>query len=152
MKPVTVGTVVDLPREEVFAFLEPLENHERFTDHFLKHWEVVDRGHVRVKAAGERVDIRAVEAVAPERLVENTIGAGGRRVTRGTYTLTALGADRTDVRFELAFEQVPAHERLVLPLLRPYLRRANQRAMERLREQLNARKPAAPAAAPGGRP
>ena len=69
MKPVTAGTVVDLPREEVFAFLEPLENHEPFTDHFLKHWEVVDSGHVRVKAAGERVDIRAIEAVAPERLV-----------------------------------------------------------------------------------
>src|ERR671930_1806854 len=100
MSPVTAGTVVDLPREEVFAFLEPLENHEPFTDHFLKHWEVVDSGHVRVKAAGERVDIRAIEAVAPERLVENTIGAGGRRVARGTYTPTAPRPGRTDVRLE----------------------------------------------------
>jgi hypothetical protein len=143
MKPVTVTTAVDRPRAEVFAFLEPLENHEAFTDHFLKHWEVVGTGHVRVKAAGERVDIRAVEAVAPERLVENTIGAGGRRVTRGTYTLIELGPSRTQIRFDLEFEQVPAHERLLLPLLRPYLRRVNRRAMDRLREQLAGRSVAA---------
>ena len=73
-------------------------------------------------------------------------------MTRGTYTLTALGHDRTDVRFELAFEQVPAHERLVLPLLRPYVRRVNQRAMDRLREHLHARMTQAQEPAPGARP
>src|SRR5919199_1941543 len=112
MQPIAVTTTVERPREEVFAFLEPLENHEAFTDHFLKDWAVVAPGHVTVRAARERVDIRAVETRAPERLVERTTGAGGGRVTRGTYTLTALGPVRTAVRFELAFEQVPARERL----------------------------------------
>jgi hypothetical protein len=35
MKPITVSVVVDRPREEVFAHLDMLANHEAFTDHFM---------------------------------------------------------------------------------------------------------------------
>jgi hypothetical protein len=41
MKPITVATVIDRPREEVFAFLEPLPNHqarERLAAPFVRAW------------------------------------------------------------------------------------------------------------------
>lgn len=142
MKPITASTVVERPRADVFASIERLEAHESFTDHFLTDWVVIADGHVAVRAGGERLDVRVVESVAPERTVERTVGAGGRRVTRGTYTLTELGPGRTHVLFELAFEQVPAAERIAAPFVRAWLRRNNRRALERLREQLET---------PGGR-
>ncbi len=136
MQPVTVSTTVDRPREEVFAFLDELGNHEAFTDHFLKDWTVLGADRARFRAQREVLELQVVERTAPETIVERTVGAGGRRVTRGTYHLTAEGPARTGVRFELAFEQVPRRERLVAPLVRAWLRRVNQRAMDRLREVL----------------
>jgi hypothetical protein len=70
------------------------------------------------------------------RTVERTVGAGGKRVTRGTYTLTEQPGGRTLVEFELVYEQGPASERMAAPLIRAVLRRANERSMERLREVL----------------
>jgi hypothetical protein len=35
VKPIIVTTHLDKPREEVFAFLDVMANHERFTDHML---------------------------------------------------------------------------------------------------------------------
>ena len=64
------------------------------------------------------------------------MGAGGRRRTRGTYTLEAIDADRTEVRFEIEPLEVPRSERPLWPLSRAWLRRQNARSLERLREQL----------------
>jgi hypothetical protein len=136
MHPVTVRTTVDRPREEVFAYLDELRNHEAFTDHFLKDWTILDADRARFRAQREVLELEVVERTAPEGTVERTVGAGGRRVTRGTYHLTSEGPTRTGVRFELAFERVPRSERLAAPLVRAWLRRANQRAMDRLREVL----------------
>jgi len=77
-----------------------------------------------------------LEAKAPEGTVERTVGAKGRRVTRGTYALAELPGGRTQVSFEVAFEQVPASERLAAPLVRAIIRRDNARALERLRALL----------------
>ena len=52
------------------------------------------------------------------------------------HTLTELGPGRTHVLFELAFEQIPAAERIAAPFVRAWLRRDNRRALDRLREQL----------------
>jgi hypothetical protein len=145
MKPITVSTVVDRPREEVYEHLDVLANHEAFCDHFLTDWSasgpasgVGAKVRVKAKAPGPEtwIDIEVIEARAPERSVETGTSAGGKRRTRGTYTLSELPGHRTLVEFELAYEAVPAYERAALPLMRPWLRRANEKAMERLAEQL----------------
>ena len=145
MKPIKVSTVIDRPREEVYEYLDVLANHEAFCDHFMTDWSVSGpasgvgaKVRVKAKAPGPEtwIDIEVIEAEAPERTVENGTSAGGRRRTRGAYTLTELPGHRTLVEFELSYEAAPAYERPALPLMRPWLRRANEKAMERLAEQL----------------
>ena len=145
MKPIKVSVAVDRPRDEVYAHLDVLANHEAFCDHFLTDWSVSGpaggagaKVRVKAKAPGPEtwIDIEVIEAVAPERTVERGTSAEGRRRTRGTYTLTELPGRRTLVEFELVYEAAPAFERPALPLMRPWLRRANEKAMERLAEQL----------------
>ena len=145
MKPIKVSTVIDRPRDEVYEHLDVLANHEAFCDHFLTDWSasgpasgVGAKVRVKAKAPGPEtwIDIEVIAAQAPERTVETGTSAGGKRRTRGTYTLTELPGNRTLVEFELAYEAAPAFERPALPLMRPWLRRANEKAMERLAEQL----------------
>ena len=154
MQPVTVSVTVERPRDEVYAFLDVLGNHEPFTNHFLLDWSldgpaagVGAKARMRGKAPGgqsEWMDMEVVEAVAPERIVERAVSGGGTRRTRGTYRLTALGEHRTEVEFELVYEHAPAGDRMLAPVVRAWLRKVNGRAMERLGEQLTSdRVPAA---------
>jgi hypothetical protein len=152
MKPVRVSTVVDRPREEVYAFLDVLANHERFTDHFLRDWTLSGpaagagaRARFRIRTAGrdDWMEGEVLEADAPERTVERTVGAKGKRVTRGTFALEELPDGRTEVSFEIAFLQAPPSERLAAPLVRSIVRRDNARAMERLRALMASAVPAA---------
>ena len=145
MKSVEVSTVIRRPIAEVYAHLDVLANHEAFTDHFLVDWRLEGPASgvgasvtMRVRAPGrsEEVELTVIEAEPPVRTVEETVGAGGRRRTRGTYTLEAVDADRTEVRFEIEPLEVPRSERPLWPLSRAWLRRQNARALERLREQL----------------
>jgi len=148
MKPVNVSVTVPGPREEAYAFLEPLANHELFTDHLLVDWRYSGpdagvggqaRAKVNVPISNERVEITMVEADPPRRLVEELIGAGGRRRTRGTYLLEDLGSDGTRITFELAWLEVPRAERLAPPLTRAFAKRANSKAMRRLARELKKR-------------
>ncbi len=145
MKPVHVS--IDLPqsREDVYDFLDVMANHEPFTNHILKDWEYSgpDRGigakaRVHVTAAGrtDTVDIEVIDAERPARIVERNIGAGGKRVATGTYTLSDLAGGGTHVVFEYAWKQIPLSERVMSPVIRGMLRRANERAMERLATQI----------------
>lgn len=145
MKPVTVTIDVPHPREQVFDFLNMMSNHEPFTNHMLHDWEysgpdrgVGSRARVTVKAGGrsETVEIEVIAAERPRAIVEQNVGAGGRRVGTGTYTLEELPGGRTRVAFEYAWQRAPLSERVAAPLVRAILRRGNQRAMERLAEQL----------------
>jgi uncharacterized protein YndB with AHSA1/START domain len=146
MQPVTVSVTVERPRDEVYAFLEVLGNHEPFTNHFLLDWSldgpaggVGARARMRGRAPGgqsEWMDMEVVEAVAPERIVARAVSGGGTRRTRGTYRLIALGEHRTKVEFELVYEAAPAGDRMLAPVVRAWLRKVNGRAMERLGEQL----------------
>ena len=147
MKPVHVNTHVTRPVEEVYDFLDVMANHEAFTDHMMRDWEYSgpDRGigskaRVKVSAGGrtDTIDIEVVAAERPVRIVEQNVGAGGRRVANGTYTLEALPSGGTRIVFEYAWQRAPLSERLAAPLVRAVLRRGNQRAMERLVEQLAA--------------
>jgi carbon monoxide dehydrogenase subunit G len=148
MKPVRVSTEVPTPREEVFDFLDVMANHEPFTDHILRDWEysgppcgIGSKARVRVSAAGrtETVDIEVVDAERPAKIVERNIGARGRRVANGTYTLQDLPTGGTAIAFEYSWQTAPLSERLFSPLVRAMLRQANQKAMQRLTEQLAAR-------------
>jgi uncharacterized protein YndB with AHSA1/START domain len=152
MKPITVSTTIPMPREDVFSFLDVLGNHEPFVDHMLADWTVSGpasgvgaKARMRAVAPGPTVwmDMEVVDSRPPERIVERAVSGKGKRQTRGTYTLTDAPGGGTLVNFELAYEKMPAAERLMSPLLSAYLRRGNQKAMDRLRERLAAAPPAA---------
>ncbi len=144
-KPVSVSVDVPQPREAVFDFLDVMANHEPFTDHVLFDWSysgpargVGSKAHVHTKAGWVRdeADIEVVSARAPECIVERNVSAKGKRIAHGTYDLAELPAGGTRVSFTYAWEQTPAADRVLAPLVRVMLRRANTLAMKRLARQL----------------
>jgi hypothetical protein len=124
-----------------------MANHEPFTNHMLTNWRYsgLDRGvgakaTVTAKAAGrsETVEFEVIAAERPRTIVEQNVGARGRRVATGTYVLESLPDGGTRIAFEYAWKQAPLSERLFAPAARAILARANRRAMARLAEQLPA--------------
>jgi hypothetical protein len=144
MKPISVSVRVDRPREEVFAFLDVLANHEQFTDHMLIDWSfdgpaagVGGKARERANMPGEHwMETEVLESVPPIRTVEETVGAEGKRRTRGTYTLEELPGGATDIHFTLEYLETPGSERITAPLIRAYVKRANAKAMRRLGKAL----------------
>ncbi len=144
MKPVTVSTTVARPSGEVFEFLEVLANHEPFLNHMLVDWEFSGprsgvgaraRARANVRGSQDWTDFEIVE-VESDRIIEESVGAAGKRRTRGTYVLQDLGEGRTKVSFEYAWLQVSRLERLAPPLIRAFTHRTNSKAMRRLAKQL----------------
>ncbi len=147
MKPVAVSVTVPQPVEKVFDYLDVLANHEPFTNHMLRDWHyegpsrgIGARAQVKATLAGrsERVEFEVVAAEPPRKIVEQNVGAGGRRVANGTYILEPLPDGSTKITFEYSWQRAPLSERIAAPLVRSVLRRANARAMQRLSEQLTA--------------
>jgi carbon monoxide dehydrogenase subunit G len=147
MKPVRVSIDVPQSREQVYDFLDVMANHEPFTNHLLQDWRysgpdhgVGSKARVTVKTAGrtDTIDIEVIAGERPRSIVEQNVGAGGRRIATGTYTLDSLPDGGTRIVFEYAWKQAPLTERLAAPAVRSILARGNQRAMERLAEQLAA--------------
>jgi hypothetical protein len=145
MKPITVSVDVPQPRDRVFAFLDVMRNHERFTDHMLTDWRyegpargVGSTARVQTKVAGktDSLVIETVASAAPVEIVEHKVGAGGRRRASGSYSLLSLPSGGTRVRFEYAWREAPLSERLLSPLVRAVMRPPLQRSMQRLAEQL----------------
>jgi Polyketide cyclase / dehydrase and lipid transport len=156
MQPVHVTIDVPNSPEEVYDFLDVMANHEPFTNHMLRNWVysgpdrgVGSRAQVTVTTAGrtDTIDIEVVSAQRPRQIVEQNIGAGGRRVATGTYTLEALPDGGTRIAFAYAWQRAPLSERLAAPLARSVVRRGNQRAMHRLAERLAGRQEPSSAAA-----
>jgi hypothetical protein len=152
-KPVTVTVDVPQAREEVFAFLDVMANHEPFNDHLMTDWElsgpatgVGSKARVRVKAMGiaDTVDIEVVSAEAPVRIVERNVAAKAGRTGEGTYTLEALPSGGTRIAFEYRWIVPPLLDRLTAPVARAYIGRNNATSMRRLAELL-AKGAAAPA-------
>jgi Polyketide cyclase / dehydrase and lipid transport len=146
MKPVTVSVTVPESREEVYDFLDVLANHEPFTNHMLVDWHysgprsgVGARARMRLRKPGKPdwMDLEVIEADPPSRSSEQTVSAGGRRRTRGTYILEELPAGGTRVSFEFAWLRIPLLERLAAPVTRAVVRRGNERSLARLAEQLS---------------
>ena len=114
-------------------------NHEAFTDHFLTNFQRTETGiRVKGKGGGGWMDITPVEST-PERIVEHgRSGRGGRRQTKGIYTLEPRNGS-TVVSFTNEIEPAGVGDKLAAPLIRAYLRKQNARALERLKEQMEAR-------------
>jgi hypothetical protein len=145
MKPVTVSITVPHGREQVYDFLDVLANHEPFTDHMLVDWHYSGparglgaRARMRLKKRGrpDWMDLEVIEVHPPATTVEETVGAGGRRRTRGTYTLEEVPTGGTRISFCFEWLCAPLAERLAAPVTRSVLRRGNQRSLERLAQRL----------------
>jgi hypothetical protein len=156
MKPVSVSIDVPQAPVEVYDFLSPMANHERFTDHLLQDWRYAGPAQgVGSKAAvstrvGGRTDDIEIEVVSVEpnrRIVERNVGAKGKRVANGTYVLDSLPDGGTRVTFTYAWKSAPIAERLLAPVARSVLRRGNETALRRLADLL-AHDEAAPKAIP----
>ncbi len=146
-KPVSVSIDVPQQREDVYAFLDVMANHEPFTNHMLKDWTYegpasgIGSKAIVTSDAGpkpDRISIEVVDATAPSQIVERNIGANGKRIGRGTYDLAELPAGGTRITFTYSWDQAPFIEKLMGPAVRSILRKGNQRAMERLAQQLPA--------------
>ena len=140
---------IDVPqhRDTVYAYLDVLANHEQFTDHMMRDWRlsgpprgVGAKATVDVVLGGrtEPVEIEVIETEARVRNVERNIGAAGKRVATGTYTLDELSGGQTRINFDYAWQQMPVRERMVAPLIRRAMQPALRSAMQRLAEQLAA--------------
>src|SRR3954469_14045337 len=146
-QPVTVSIDVPQARDEVYAFLDVMANHESFTDHLLTNWRVSGpatgvgaKAVVTVKSGGmsDEATFEVIEVEEGRMIRERNWASKGRRVATGTYVLSDLPDGGTHIEFTYAFERVPARERLLVPLMRAMLRRGNERAMTRLAERLGA--------------
>ena len=136
MKPVTVTTTIGRPREEIHALLDDLMNHEAFTDHFLTGFQRTEKGiRVKGKGGGGWMEITPVESTLGRIVEEGRSGRGGRRHSRGIYTLEPENGS-TVVSFTNEIEPAGVGDRLAAPLIRAYLR---TRRAQRLKEQMEAR-------------
>ena len=131
---VSVSTTIDRPREDVYALVDDLAAHERWTDHFLTDWEVDhDVARFKIKGGG-RSEVRVLSST-PDEIVEE--GSDGKRRTRGVYRLQPAGAGRTEVTFtNEILERGSRVEVLADPLVKMFLRRNNAKALARLKELL----------------
>jgi hypothetical protein len=146
-KPVTVSVDVPLDRQRVFDFLDVMANHEPFTNHLMRDWElsgpargVGSKARVKTKALGvtDNVEIEVVDAEAPARIVERNVAAKAGRTGQGTYMLEPLPDGGTRITFEYRWIVTPTVDRLTAPVARAFIRKANATAMRRLAENLAA--------------
>ena len=146
----TVSIDVPQPREDVYAYLDVMANHEQFTDHMLTEWEcsgpvagVGSKARVTTKLGGitDHAEIEVIEAEENRLIRERNVAAKGRRVGTGTYELSDLPGGGTHIEFTYEFERMPAYERPFVPLMNSVLRRGNARAMTRLAERLGVSSP-----------
>jgi hypothetical protein len=73
---------------------------------------------MRVKKPGRAdwIDLEVIDAQPPKGSVEESVGAGGRRRTRGTYSLEELPEGGTRITLTLAWLQHPLLKRMMAPL------------------------------------
>jgi uncharacterized protein YndB with AHSA1/START domain len=145
VKPVTVTTTIARSPEDVFDYLDDLTNHAAFTDHFLVDWKFAGpargrgaKGTARVNAPASQdwTEFEVVKTKRPQLIVEEGVGAKGKRRTRGTYYLSDRPGGGTDVAFKLEWLQAPRGERLITPLTRRFVHRTNGKSLRRLKKQL----------------
>jgi hypothetical protein len=146
MKPIQVSVQVPYPRQQVYEFLAVSAHHESFNRHMLSDWSfsgpptgIGSKTHATATLGGRRdaIDIEVIDDVAPCRIVECNVGAGGGRVATGTYSLAEQGGG-TAVTFEYAWQRAPLAEHIAGPLVRRVMRGALETSMRELASALEA--------------
>ena len=144
MRPVSVSSSIDAPRERVFDLLCDLSARPAFCDHFLVDYRlerlepagVGAAARFRLRQSGEWMDTVIVEADRPHMVREE--GHGGRSNRVGVYTVWELaeGASPGSTELSMTFWTEP---QMLIDRLRElagsshFFRRDLQRALERLR-------------------
>ena len=147
MGPVSAQTTIDVPREQVFAFLADLARRPAICDHFIDEYRLE-----RIPPAGEGAAARfrfrrhrlwaetvIIEARSPSRIVER--GSAGRlgRIPIQTAWELSLAASPSACQVTVSFATEPSHP---LDRLREgagaarWYRRQWARALARLKETL----------------
>jgi uncharacterized protein YndB with AHSA1/START domain len=145
-----VQVTIDRPREEVFAYLADIANHQEFSDHYRKEWRLTredSEGHgagarYRRDAAWDRFgyyDLNFSHVDPPYRLVG--VGSGGkynRIKTFEQWTLEPAAGGGTRLEYEYETEPPLSTDRLVEALTgrRAWARRNGAKALRRLRSIL----------------
>jgi uncharacterized protein YndB with AHSA1/START domain len=162
MRPVTVSSVVDAPRERVFDYLSDIANHLEFSDHFIDQFRLT-RLDSRGVGAGARfriaswlaripglapfasiwAEIVITELERPHRIL--TEGAGGRigrTSIRGEFLLTAHDHGMSRVTYTFSTDPATRGDRLREALGgRAWTRRQLARGLRRLRTILEQGRP-----------
>ena len=150
MDPVSATIRIGRPREEVFAYLADIANHQEFSDHYLKDWrltriESVGRGagaRFKVDAPLQRfswTDLTFVVVEPPHRLV--AVGRGGkfnRIKTTATWTLDPAPNGSTEVEYTFESEPPLPTDRLMEAISgqRGWFKRKARKALQRLQSIL----------------
>jgi uncharacterized protein YndB with AHSA1/START domain len=149
MEPLTVSVSISRPREEVFAYLIDIANHQEFTDHYLVDWHMT-----RVETVGEGAggrfrhtaplqrfdwaDVTFIDVDEPRRIVQ--AGRGGkynRTRLRSVYELEPGAGGTTRVSLTVETRPATVGDRLMESLgMRGWLKRKSARALKRLRSIL----------------
>jgi uncharacterized protein YndB with AHSA1/START domain len=117
MRPFSISTVVDVPRERVFEYLRDIANHAEFTGGYLHDFRLERlQSSGTGAAASYRIafplgrtwgEFVITELDQPHLIrLEGQMGRLGRIKTEATYELTQTGQDMTQI--EYSFEAVPA--------------------------------------------
>jgi uncharacterized protein YndB with AHSA1/START domain len=161
MRPITVTTPIDAPRERVCEVLLDLATRPAFCDHFLDEFRlerldpvgVGAAARFRVRETGWWMETAIVEADPPHRIVER--GKGGRwdRIPAHTVWEVVEGPGPGGCEVTLSFWTEPTHP---LDRLRErfggerWLRRQWSRALERLKGLMEDERPLPRVAVGGG--
>jgi uncharacterized protein YndB with AHSA1/START domain len=146
VEPVTVSVIIDRPREEVFAYLVDIANHQEFTDHYLVDWRMTRvnttgqgaGGRFRYKAPLQRfdfADVTFVDVDPPRRIVQ--AGRGGkynRTRLRSIFELEQGSGGVTRVTLTVETRPGTFADRLMESFgLRGWLKRKSAKGLRRLR-------------------
>ena len=161
MGPISVSTMIDAPRERVFAFLVDLANRPAFTDHFITEFRlerfessgVGAAARMRVRGRGTWMETVIDDVSPPHRIRER--GRGGRldRIPMATLWELVEGPAASTCEVKLTFGTEPEQlfDRLCERLgAERFYRRNWSTALSRLKDLIETEGPVARVVVAGG--
>jgi Polyketide cyclase / dehydrase and lipid transport len=139
-----MSVTVPKPVGAVHDFLADFAGRAGYMDHLFTDWSfsgpsagVGAQARARVKAPGsqEWAEFELLE-VEPDRIVEESVSAKGKRRTRSTYLLEELPDGGTRISLELGVLEAPRLEAFGAPVGRAFTRRTYGKALRRLARRL----------------
>jgi len=144
MRPFSVSTVVDVPRERVFEYLSDIANHTEFAGNHLQDFRLERENSSGVGAAaryriafplGRAWAESVIAELDPPHLIrlEGQMGRLGRIKTEAAYRLTQAGHDMTRVEYTFAARPGSPADRIKDLLgFRLWLRAKSRTGLQRL--------------------